>query len=478
MPSFYRYRSTKSLLGEFRELERQEIYFSPPEQLNDPIEGFKDLFWQGDQIVWHNLLRHYLMCLMWGYTLVKIGGDYRETLTQDTPILSRQLLPVTQGKDIHNRICQRFFSQHGIDEVPALLAKCQVQFSRDALAFVLRALHTAAFNAVLHVYRERGLETAPDVGTTAAVSPEAIIASMKDVLLKIATGDDATTAEQLNIGFGVGTHMAKQSELIAYLQDRSESARAWLALFNSFPETYIDRLQHFIFFKWYAACFVADPNDAAMWGNYGDAHRGVCLQFRASENAIGKPTINLQGVVGWSGIGETSVPLNREIPLTFEPMTYADRFAPIDFFRSLARVPIPDLKSDWYLDADGNRSECGDSVLSQSREWIESNWSAFITSITTKLRYWEHEKEYRLVLPSTLDLYDTIEARKLRFNFADLEGIVFGIKTPLHEKEEIINLVLAKCEESGRKDFKFSQAAYAAYSGKIETRTMEMLTIE
>ena len=63
MPFFYRFRSLDALLDEWQELEKQEIYFAPPEQLNDPMEGFKELFWRGDQIVWENLIRHYLLCL-------------------------------------------------------------------------------------------------------------------------------------------------------------------------------------------------------------------------------------------------------------------------------------------------------------------------------------------------------------------------------------------------------------------------------
>ena len=60
----FRFRSIHALLDGHHELENQEIYFSPPEQLNDPLEGFKAIFWQGDAIVWTNLLRHYLLCLM------------------------------------------------------------------------------------------------------------------------------------------------------------------------------------------------------------------------------------------------------------------------------------------------------------------------------------------------------------------------------------------------------------------------------
>jgi hypothetical protein len=54
----YRFRSVDALLRR-GELEKLEIYFPRPDQLNDPMEGFKDVFWRGDAIVWRNLLRHY-----------------------------------------------------------------------------------------------------------------------------------------------------------------------------------------------------------------------------------------------------------------------------------------------------------------------------------------------------------------------------------------------------------------------------------
>jgi hypothetical protein len=479
MPSFYRFRSITALLGEWQELERQEIYFSPPDELNDPLEGFKDLFWLGDEIVWRNLLRHYLMCLMWGYVLVKIGGDYRETLSQEVPMLSRFLLPTPQARAIHGRICERFFGSFGIDEVPALLSRCGYRFRRDALEFVLRAVHPVAFDAVLHVYREDGLEKSPQraLPSGSETSPEALVTSMKHLLTLLAARDESATPDQLGILFSVGAHFAKQTELIAYLHATDGRSRAWLQLFASFTETYVDRLHHFIFFKWYAACFVADPNDAAMWAHYGDAHRGICLQFRATNNAVGKPTICLHGITGSSATRKESHPIYGDIPLTFQPVNYVDKLASIDFFRSLARVPVPDLEADWYVDDDGSRSECGRGAFTASREWIDSIWTAFLASTTAKLRYWEREAEYRLVLPSAIDMHAEREERKLRYNFADLEGIMFGIKTPLESKEQIIKTVLAKCQKTGRRDFKFSQASYAPYSGRIETRSMDLLRI-
>lgn len=45
--NFYRIRNLNSLLGEYKELENQEIFFQTPEKLNDPMEGFMDYVLMG-----------------------------------------------------------------------------------------------------------------------------------------------------------------------------------------------------------------------------------------------------------------------------------------------------------------------------------------------------------------------------------------------------------------------------------------------
>ncbi len=73
MTEIYRFRSTESLLGDkFNELEQQVIYFASPDQLNDPMEGFRDIFWHGDQIVWASLFKHYVYCLHQSYFSMQV----------------------------------------------------------------------------------------------------------------------------------------------------------------------------------------------------------------------------------------------------------------------------------------------------------------------------------------------------------------------------------------------------------------------
>lgn len=59
---FFRIRSLDRLLAK-GELAKQQIFFAESSTLNDPMEGFQDIFWNGDEIEWTALLRHYVQCL-------------------------------------------------------------------------------------------------------------------------------------------------------------------------------------------------------------------------------------------------------------------------------------------------------------------------------------------------------------------------------------------------------------------------------
>lgn len=50
-------------------------------------------------------------------------------------------------------------------------------------------------------------------------------------------------------------------------------------LLRDYPRFHVEALEDLLFPGWYTACFLDDPTNAAMWGIYGDGHRGACLQF-------------------------------------------------------------------------------------------------------------------------------------------------------------------------------------------------------
>ena len=89
MAEFYRFRSIDALLGKHRELEEQAIYFASPEELNDPMEGLRDIVWNGDKIIWTNFFKHYIFCLNRCYLPLNITPNPGKLDVGDIPILER-----------------------------------------------------------------------------------------------------------------------------------------------------------------------------------------------------------------------------------------------------------------------------------------------------------------------------------------------------------------------------------------------------
>lgn len=84
----YRFRPVDAGLDKYEELAKQEIYFASPEKLNDPMEGYKDVFWSGDLIVWRYLFRHYLLCLLQTTYLCYVMGAKFDSADLKTIVFS------------------------------------------------------------------------------------------------------------------------------------------------------------------------------------------------------------------------------------------------------------------------------------------------------------------------------------------------------------------------------------------------------
>ena len=68
----YHYRSMDSAL---KEIGGGTFHFASREELNDPIEGFVSVYWQGDKAAWEGLFRNYICSLYQGIELYLLKGD-------------------------------------------------------------------------------------------------------------------------------------------------------------------------------------------------------------------------------------------------------------------------------------------------------------------------------------------------------------------------------------------------------------------
>jgi hypothetical protein len=147
--------------------------------------------------------------------------------------------------------------------------------------------------------------------------------------------------------------------------------------------------------------------------------------------------------------------------IQFHHMNYSQTYPEIDFFNSIGRFPIPIMNAVWYRGEGGELSSRRAARSCDTEAWRENYWEAFQTGATSKTSEWEHEREYRLLLWSSMHNFKDDASRRLRYNCADLSGIIFGAKTAAEDKVRIVRIVAEKCKAEGRHDFEFYQMQYS-----------------
>lgn len=461
---YFRFRRISRLLGEGGELEKQEIYFSDPASLNDPLEGFRDVFWKGDKIVWKNLFRHYLRCVEHVCMLLSVGGEEHEITDDHVPMhIQVDSFPTDIYRDLFSKMYEEFVADEFISDLTARISARTTPVRRSELLFYLESVHIAALHYVRKTYVERGLsgqKNEPLFYDSKQLKAE--VCDKLSAALEVAIADSEHPDATASGFFSAHSHIREQMRLIAKFNDvfPAEKKNAEY-LISSFPEKYIALLERLIFPPWYTACFISDFSNSSVWGHYAENHSGACLIFK-SESENGNDYLPLRGVNGFGSTGDSYGTLK----LAFQKIDYVTGYGEIDFFRSLGGLPVSTLNSSWHMD-DGVFSECADEMRGNEAQWRNRYWSNFYRDIVKKSKDWEYEKESRLILSSALDLYDDKEKRKLTYEFLSLSGIIFGIKTSLDDKVRIMKIIEKKCAEHGRDDFEFYQAFYDPESKRI-----------
>ena len=456
---FYRFRRIKSLIGEFKELENQSIYFADPESLNDPMEGFRDVYWDGDCIVWKNLFRHYLLCLERLCSLLIISGEDHPISANDMPIFSGENnFPTDRYKELFSKISKKFFENGNLINLVEQISNRSTPVRRDELSFYLSNIHGFGLETINLSYETHGFIPLRTQKNEDADKPirELIEKNFIGILEK-GLNENGNEEEIVSALFSAQKNSQSQLDLIhRYNGTLSECQKNRNLVIFEFPEKYISQIEKLVFPEWYTACFMSECKSSSVWGHYGDNHSGACLIFEAEE-IDGDHFLSLKGRNGYSTSGPTYGFSNHR----FYPIDYAQGFGQIDFFRMLGRLPAPTLNAMWYV-LDGKVSECADDMLNSVDTWRVRYWDNFYRDITIKSKDWSYENEYRLILSSSFDSFSDPKDRSLTYDFNSLKGVIFGIKTTTEDKLSVIKIIEEKCKANQRNDFKFYQAHYSA----------------
>ena len=440
------------------------------------MEGFQDVFWSGDFILWKNLIRHYALCLSQSVAVTQIMSS---EFTADS--LSRILqwsasnLPTPILKEEHQLVCARIFAEKGVEDCIKLLANVRPEVHREELAFYLSSLHAIILYHITERLRERGLikrlAGAPFPQNLVSTTTKNITA-----LLLAIQKHETSAKDVVSVMFDTGGRAAQQMALLALFDRQDEFDPGWRFLAFEFTDFYCKNIPATLYPDWYAACFVGNARHAAMWAHYGDRHEGVCLKFRAQIGADNRALMTLTGPNGWSGNADGIKMSIGQRPFHLEKVKYTKSFPQIDFFRSLGRLPIPVLNKDWYSD-NGELSNVARHVFSDESNWRKTYWDNLQAVTTSKFDDWQHEDEYRMVLNGVLEKEIDEENRTYKYDFADLDGIIFGMNASMDNKLKIMKVIEQKCANAGCKEFEFLQAVYSSGTNKFDVVRLHLLKI-
>jgi len=458
----YRFRTIENLLGKYQELENQEIYFAKPEELNDPMEGYKDIFWQGDPIVWKNFIINYVRSVEHFCTLLNL-------LTPESRINEKDILvsfeaPIfhtPENKMLTNEILEIIFQNKFINNLPKLLSARTTPVRRNEILFYLQLIHNVIVKAISDLYIKKKIRDSPIFNQDI---------DLPDLLTNLAYLTNQLENENShikNITDNLFSIMSRMTEKLilsmkSELSDMTVTS-SYLFLIDDFPEKYMTKLETLLYQDWYSASFLKDNSNSSLWGHYGENHKGVCLKFKTTQEGE-KYQIKLKKFTEPSSLTHS-----------FHRIEYSSKHVEIDFFRSFGRLPKYQLMYEWYKDEKGNLSNCGDHLENNIDEWRKKYQENFLKAVTVKLKDWKYEKEYRLIINDILIEYRDKDERKLKYDFDDLEAIIFGIKTSTSDKIRILKIIKNKCEQNNRKKFDFYQAYYSKDTWKIATYKLDLL---
>lgn len=464
----YRFRPIKKLLGESNiegELEGRYIYFASPEQLNDPLEGYKDIYFHGDKIIWGNLIKHYLRCL------INSSLDFVNAEKDETPVKKANVfVTAASASDALNKlnfdIYHKLVSEPSISEFISNLATDRKTRRAELLSYI-QILHFHFLDITFEVFHEYGIITTPFYSRSNRSETLANIKNASEII--IATKH--LTKEQ-EIGLQQSQQRIRERQLLTRYKEDGKGPKYWFFLLFEYPEVFCRDIENLMYPRWYTACFMDSCSDSSIWGSYGGHHKDVCLKFR-TEKSGEQAALTVDAPNGEDRNGITWGP----VKLAFHEVSYEKSFVDIDFFRSLGHLPYSTLMETWFKDENSKISKCAEDMFKDEVKWRASYWNNFYHSATVKLSAWDREKESRLIQTSMTQSIENSELRKLRYNFDSLEGIIFGINTAMEHKLEIIKTIASLCTNLKRKEFSFYQARYDESSREIKHDKLESIQV-
>ena len=438
----FRFRSARALLEEYEELEKQEIYFCPYDSEDDIFEGIMDVYFKGDEIVWNSLFAQYMRLFAFYYAGFQIGMDE----------IPEELNYRLSGHDINaDEMIDEFCGSDAVKEVISHIMTAENGIKEAELLFYLQQLHTVAVVIVVRYFLKDKVDLSD-------------LPLMKVEVGRFAFGSDK---EREDAFLKARRHQELLRQNFPVDKDAEEEPRkaALSFLMMRFPEMFVAMLTKMIMPNWYIASFCTDYKIPVVWSEYADGFKGVCLIFRTDESkASGHRGIRLFTSHSWSSEKGHIYEHHTE---TLHPVIYSQENVSFNFFEYLGSITEYQLR-EWTIDKQGNKSRYY-IPEEKKEEWRQRYWALFYRLATEKEQSWKAQEEMRVILMDILcENYEDSARRKIKYDFADLQGVIFGPKIEAADRTKIMEILYRKCKENSRTDFEVYDSYQDTKNRKVE----------
>ena len=450
---FYKFRSTEALLDGYNELEKEYIYFSELNDLNDPIEGFFDVYWQGDEILWLNFFKNYL------YSFYNFSLKY--FIDPHYPVYDKHSYN-NFDIDIRNRIeqteayiayCKKFFEDRTIQKFLFFLNHRKIK--KEELLLYLSIIHLFLIDNILNTYKEfEQLKFDDTFCLDIQKASEYCIKSLDTLVTNLPIENEEKQRKLLAEKF---KEHSNSLDFHCKTPDENNVLEMNHLAFFTFPNEYLNKIRTIMYPECFISCFTKNCKDASLWGYYANSHKGVCLIFEPI-------TKDEHKFLSFNNVQKEF--FKSQISLKFSKVNYVERYPELSFFRSLGNVIGYEFKQYW-ASLNDKFSPYIQDIVDNEKEWHKKYWEWINNCLCTKTKDWENENEYRIILTDILDAFPEKSDRCLKYDFKQLKGIIFGIKTSKKDKLKIISIIEEKCKIYKITDFKFYQSSYNNDSGQI-----------
>lgn len=471
MNFLYRYRSIDKLF-KYKELDTLSIYFSKLDELNDQMEDYINIVWQGDEIAFQGLIKHYLYVLLILYSEASVHGMEEKINVKQLPIfLPTNIFNLPIMTTVFKSIYYEFFSPQFIADIPKKLAQSNKKFTIDEMALILKSIHLYAYLVISTemqkaVYGKKLLEDKEYNKIYNEVKNWKEYSEITNLLVSCSYSEE----EVLN-------KINQFNYQYEFVKTDSNNMNKDIATYNTdilvfeFPDLYIKDIKRLLYNNLCVACFSATFRNEPMWAHYANNENGICLKYKIKKHDNSN-YIDLNYPSGLQIYTKRKKIIRTLKKCELNKVIYSKNYPEIDFFTSLGYSQKDSLGDFWFSNYDKTKfSSCLQNY--NNKEWYSNYHKNAKKYICTKSKKWKYEQEYRIFEREAIfNGYEKSQSRIAQYKFDDLDSIIFGRKVSIEDKKKIIKIINKHCTKNKVNNFKFYDLYYSTISKRLELKNV------